>query len=177
MPTSPPTPLDPFDLKLLSHLQHDARQSQAELGAQIGLSSAAVNRRIKRLADEGVIDKFSVVVNPSAVGMELTVIAQVEVESERIDLLDAMKRSFGACPQVQQCYYVAGEWDFVLIFAVQNMGQYTELTRALFFQNNNVKRFKTLVAMDRVKVGLDLPLEQLLAPPGTAAQSDGPPRA
>ena len=166
-------PLDPFDLKLLLNLQQDARQSQVELGAQIGLSSAAVNRRIKRLADEGVIEKFSVVVEPGAVGLDLTVIAQVEVESERIDLLDAMKQSFTACPQVQQCYYVAGEWDFVLVFAVQNMAQYTELTRALFFQNNNVKRFKTLVAMDRVKVGLDLALEALINSTETKPQIAG----
>ena len=65
---------------------------------------------------------------------------------------------FAHCPQIQQCYYVAGEWDFVLIFAVRNMDQYTELTRELFFSNNNVKRFKTLVSMSRVKVGLEVPL-------------------
>jgi len=79
------------------------------------------------------------------------------VESERIDQIDALKRNFQACPQVQQCYYVAGECDFVLIFCVRNMAQYTQLTRELFFDNPNVKRFKTLVAMNRVKVGLEVP--------------------
>lgn len=47
----------------------------------------------------------------------------------------------------------------MLIFAVRNMAQYNELTRELFFENNNVKRFKTLVAMSRVKVGLDVPTQ------------------
>ncbi|MNG31006.1 AsnC family protein [compost metagenome] len=69
-----------------------------------------------------------------------------------------MKRSFLACPQVQQCYYVAGECDFVLIMLVKNMEQYTELTRELFFESNNVKRFKTLVSMSNIKVGLDVPV-------------------
>jgi DNA-binding Lrp family transcriptional regulator len=75
-----------------------------------------------------------------------------------MDLLDSMKRTFEACPQIQQCYYVAGEWDFVLVLVVQHMDQYNELTRQLFFGNNNVKRFKTLVVMDRVKAGQNVPV-------------------
>ncbi|AUG03164.1 Lrp/AsnC family transcriptional regulator [Pseudomonas sp. 09C 129] len=151
------TSLDTYDLKLLAELQRDARTPQSELGLRVNLSTAAVNRRLKRLSDEGVIERYSAVIAPEALGYELSIIVEVEVESERIDQLDALKRSFQACPQVQQCYYVAGECDFVLIFAVRNMAQYNELTRELFFENNNVKRFKTLVAMSRVKVGLDVP--------------------
>ncbi|PMY65478.1 MULTISPECIES: Lrp/AsnC family transcriptional regulator [Pseudomonas] len=151
------TSLDTYDLKLLAELQRDARTPQSELGLRVNLSTAAVNRRLKRLSDEGVIERYSAVIAPEALGYELSIIVEVEVESERIDQLDALKRSFQACPQVQQCYYVAGECDFVLIFTVRNMAQYNELTRELFFENNNVKRFKTLVAMSRVKVGLDVP--------------------
>ncbi|MGE7956127.1 Lrp/AsnC family transcriptional regulator [Pseudomonas sp. NPDC089530] len=151
------TSLDTYDLKLLAELQRDARTPQSELGLRVNLSTAAVNRRLKRLTDEGVIERYSAVIAPQALGYELSIIVEVEVESERIDQLDALKRSFQACPQVQQCYYVAGECDFVLIFAVRNMAQYNELTRELFFENNNVKRFKTLVAMSRVKVGLEVP--------------------
>ena len=86
---------------------------------------------------------------------------EVEAENERIDLLDAMKASFRACPQVQQCYYVTGEWDFIVIFAVRDMAQYTSLSRQLFFRSNNVRRFRTLVTMDSVKVSLDVPIEAL----------------
>ena len=96
-------------------------------------------------------------VNPEQLGYTLTVITEVEVENERLDLLDEMKRAFLACPQVQQCYYVAGECDFVLIMLVRHMEQYTQLTRELFFENNNVKRFKTLVSMSNVKTGLFVP--------------------
>ncbi|WP_024303037.1 Lrp/AsnC family transcriptional regulator [Pseudogulbenkiania sp. MAI-1] len=153
------TTLDVYDRKLVAEVQRDARLPQSELGARVHLSTAAVNRRLKRLADEGVIEKYTAVVSPEALGYSLTIVAQVEVESEQIDRLDEMKRSFQACPLVQQCYYVTGECDFVLIITVRNMEQYTELTRQLFFQNNNVKRFKTLVAMSRVKVGLDVPVD------------------
>jgi Lrp/AsnC family leucine-responsive transcriptional regulator len=150
--------LDSYDKKILAEVQENSRVPQSELGERVNLSAAAVNRRLKRLVDERVIEKYTAVVAPNAVGHGLTIVVNVEVESEQIDLLDAMKRTFEACPQIQQCYYVAGEWDFVLILIVRDMDQYNALTRSLFFGNNNVKRFKTLVAMDRVKVGLDVPI-------------------
>lgn len=152
-------PLDPFDRALLDAVQRDATTSQIDLGAQVNLSSAAVNRRLKKLASDGVIQRTVAQVDPVPLGYTLTVITEVEVESERLDLLDAMKRTFMACPQVQQCYYVAGECDFVLIMLVRDMGQYTELTRELFFESNNVKRFKTLVSMSNVKTGMQVPVD------------------
>jgi Lrp/AsnC family leucine-responsive transcriptional regulator len=151
--------LDAYDRKLLIEVQRDARISQNELGARVSLSTAAVNRRLKRLSDEGVIQKYPAVVAPEAVGYPLTIVTTVEVESEQIALLDTMRHSFEACPQVQQCYYVAGEWDFVLVLTVRHMEQYNDLTRQLFFGNNNVKRFKTLVSMSRVKVSLEVPVD------------------
>ena len=149
--------LDPFDRALLDAVQRDASTSQIDLGTQVNLSSAAVNRRLKKLTHDGVIQRTVALVDPVALGYTLTVITEVEVENERLDLLDAMKRTFMACPQVQQCYYVAGACDFVLIMLVRDMAQYTQLTRELFFQSNNVKRFKTLVSMSNVKTGLQVP--------------------
>ncbi|MXN76293.1 winged helix-turn-helix transcriptional regulator [Burkholderia sp. 4701] len=153
------TPLDAFDRKLLMEVQRDAQTPQNELGTRVNLSTAAVNRRLRRLADDGVIERYTAVVAPEKAGYALTIVVNIEVESEQIDLLDAMRRTFEQCPQVQQCYYVTGEWDFVLILVVRDMDQYNALTRELFFANNNVKRFKTLVSMSRVKVGLGVAVD------------------
>ncbi|KWF20711.1 Lrp/AsnC family transcriptional regulator [Burkholderia ubonensis] len=140
-------------------VQRDAQTPQNELGARVNLSTAAVNRRLRRLAEDGVIEHYTAVVAPEKVGYALTIVVNVEMESEQIDQIDAMKRTFERCPQVQQCYYVTGEWDFVLILTVRDMDQYNALTRQLFFSNNNVKRFKTLVSMGRVKVGLGVAVD------------------
>lgn len=152
--------LDAFDVKLLGLVQDDSRISQAELGGKVNLSTAAVNRRLKRLVAAGVIQRFGAVLSPVHLGHPLTIVTLVETESERIDLLDAMKRSFSNCPQVQQCYYVTGEWDFVVIFIVRSMAEYTALTRQLFFMSNNVKQFKSLVSMDAIKASLNVPISQ-----------------
>lgn len=151
-------PLDEIDRQLLAAIQTDARLPQSALGARVGLSPAAVNRRLRRLTDEGYVTGTTAVLAPELLGHPLTVIAQVEVESEQATPLDQVQAAFLACPQVQQCYNVTGDWDFVLIFLLRDMPQYLQLTRELFYGDPNVKRFKTLVVLDRTKVTLDVPL-------------------
>jgi DNA-binding Lrp family transcriptional regulator len=149
--------LDDLDRRLLAAVQADARLSQSALGARVGLSPAAVNRRLRRLTVDGFITRTTAVLAPESLGYPLTVIAQVEVESEQAEALDQVQEAFVACPQVQQCYNVTGDCDFVLVFLVRDMHQYLELTRQLFYADANVKRFKTLVVLDRTKVTLDVP--------------------
>lgn len=152
------TTLDEIDLGLLEALQADARLPQSALGARVGLSTAAVNRRLKRLTEAGIILGSTLTLAPELLGRPVRVIAQLAVESEQVDRLDAVRDSLVDRPEVQQCYYVAGEWDFVVILLVKDMAEYTELTRKLFFGNDNVRRFSTQVVMDAAKVGLTVPL-------------------
>lgn len=151
--------LDSYDIKLLSLLQGDAKLSQRQLSEAVNLSPSAVNRRIAALEAEGVISSTVAVVDPAAVGRPITILVEVKVESERLDLLDEVKRRFTVCPQVQQVYYVTGDFDFVLIVNVTDMTEYEQLTRELFFVSGNIKSFKTYVAMQRIKVSLQIPLE------------------
>ncbi|MDQ8726860.1 Lrp/AsnC family transcriptional regulator [Bradyrhizobium sp. LHD-71] len=150
--------LDRFDLAILAVVQRDNTTPQRVIGESINLSAPAVQRRVKRMEQAGVIQANVAVVDPVKLGHAITILVEVEMESERADEVDAAKRAFSAAPEVQQCYYVTGEFDFMLVMLVPNMAAYEALTRQLFFGNNNVKRFRTLIAMDRVKVGLSVPL-------------------
>nr|BFE95392.1 hypothetical protein GCM10020185_59280 [Pseudomonas brassicacearum subsp. brassicacearum] len=94
--------------------------------------------------------------DPTAVGRPITIIVEVMAERTSIEALEAMKAHF-AVPEVQQCYYVTGEVDFVLVLTVASMNEYQTLARRLFAENSNVTWFKTIVALDRVKVGLNVP--------------------
>lgn len=153
--------LDAFDYRILEILQSNNLATHREIAEAIHLSTPAVARRIRRLRSEGVIWKDVSILRPERVGNPLTIIADIEVENEAIERLDALKQRFSACPQVQQCYYVTGETDFVLIISVSDMAEYETLTRTLFFDGGNVKHFRTAVAMARVKVGLGIPLQSL----------------
>lgn len=150
--------LDSLDIALLAELQKDARTPQATIGSLIGLSSTAVNRRIRRLTETGVIQRTTAVLAQELLGSPLTIVVNIEAVSEQLDLIDQMEATFASNPSIQQCYYVTGEWDFVLVALVKDMEAYDRLTRELFFPNNNVKRFKSLVVMRRTKVSLDVNL-------------------
>lgn len=152
--------LDSFDLAILDILQRDNTTPQRVIGEAVNLSAPAVQRRIRRMEEAGVIRANVAVIDPTQVGQAITIFVEVEVISETAELIDAAKRVLASIPEVQQCYYVTGEADFVLVLVVPTMASYEALTRRLFFGNNNVKRFRTLVAMDRVKVGLAVPLPE-----------------
>jgi len=149
--------LDEFDRKILSILQKNNLTPQRQIGEEVNLSAAAVQRRIKRMTETGVISANVAVVEPSALNHPISVFVEVEVISETAEQIEQAKRQFSETPEIQQCYYVTGEADFVLLCVVQSMADYEALTKRLFFGNNNVKRFRTFVAMDRIKVGLEVP--------------------
>lgn len=152
------TELDQFDWAILAVLQQNNMMPQRLIGEAVHLSAASVQRRIQRLEASGIIQANQAVLDPSKVGQLLTLLVEIMVESEQAALIDVAKASFAAAPEVQQCYYVTGEADFMLVVNTTSMQAYEALTRRLFFDNPNVKRFRTLVVMDRVKVGLTVPL-------------------
>lgn len=153
--------LDRFDLAILDILQRDNTTPQRAIGEAVNLSAPAVQRRIKRMEASGVIRANVAVLEPTLLGQSITIFVEVEVVSETAGLIDAAKREFAAAPEVQQCYYITGQADFMLVVVVPSMADYEALTKRLFFQNNNVRKFRTSIAMDRVKVGMTIPLGAL----------------
>jgi DNA-binding Lrp family transcriptional regulator len=149
-------PLDKFDRAILELVQRDNTTALRLIAEQVNLSTAAVQRRIKRMEEKGIITGNVAIVDPTPVGRPITIIVEVMTERTSLDELEKMKAHF-AVPEVQQCYYVTGEVDFVLVLTVASMQEYQVLARRLFAENANVTWFKTIVALDRVKVGLEVP--------------------
>jgi Lrp/AsnC family transcriptional regulator, leucine-responsive regulatory protein len=150
--------LDEFDREILRRVQVDARATGEDIGASVCLSAASVQRRIKRLRQLGVITAEVAIVDPVAVGQAMSFIVGVELERERADMLEAFRKAARADPNVQQCYYVTGVAEFVLIVVARDMADYEAFTRRLLFDNGNVRRFTTSVVMSRDKVGSTTPV-------------------
>lgn len=147
-------PLDEYDKTLLRLLQQNSRLPQQYLAEQVCLSVSATSRRISALEKAGYIRGYVALADAAALGRPITIITEVSLADERLDLINEAKQRFAACPQVQQVYYVTGEFDFVLVFQVRDMGEYDALTHSLFFENGNVRHFRTLVSMSNVKQAL-----------------------
>lgn len=145
--------LDPFDLAILRRLQVNNQQPLREIAEAVHLSAASVQRRIRRLEEGGVIAAHEARIAPEAVGLSLTIIVTVELERETPADIDAAKQLFLAAPEVQQCHYVTGESDFVLVVVVAQMADYEAFTRRVLFASGNLRKFRTMVSMDRVKTG------------------------
>lgn len=152
--------LDKFDRGILAIMQADARRSAESIGAQVGLSASAVQRRLARLRDDGVIRAEVALVDPACAGRPLTVIADVEVERERPELQLRLKQWIAAEPAIQEAWYVTGEGDYVLIVAVRDVQAYEALMQRLMIENANVLRFRTRVALGTLKRGLALSMEE-----------------
>lgn len=153
--------LDHFDISILEILQKDNMTPQRDIGDKIGLSAAAVQRRIKRMRETGIIKADVSVIDIEKIKHSVTLLVEVFLESDKIDLIDQAKKVFTTATEVQQCYYVTGESDFLLIIIVPSMKDYEQLTRKLFYSNENIKHFRTLVSMDNVKSNLEIPLNIL----------------
>ena len=146
------------DRTILALLQRDARIKMETLAAETGTSVATVQRRIRELRRSGAIATEVAVVKPAAVGYTMTFLILVELERESVHQLDEFRRKMKADPQIQQCYYITGEADFALIALAKDMDDFQNLTQRLFFDDQNIKRFRTSVVMDRTKASLEVPL-------------------
>jgi Lrp/AsnC family leucine-responsive transcriptional regulator len=151
--------LDEFDLKLLDALQRNSRLTADELAEQVSLSPSSVQRRLRRLREEKIIDAEVAIILPDTLGRNLTAIVQVTLDTDRSQVVEEFERAIEAASEVMQGYYVTGETDFVLIVTAKNMREYQEFADQFLAKRRHVKHFQTSVVMHRVKWGLSVPVK------------------
>ncbi len=154
--------LDSLDYEILQYLQTDSRISADTLGEIIGLSPASVHRRVKRLRDTRVIQSEPAILDVKKIAPCITLIVSVEIGMEGAHLCGAFKKKIVQFDEVQQAYHASGDMDFILIMKVRDMDHYQEFTQRAFYEDSNVRRFKTSVVLSEVKTGQTLPIEELL---------------
>jgi DNA-binding Lrp family transcriptional regulator len=150
--------LDRFDRHLLRLVQEDAARTTEQLAAQVALSPSAVQRRLRRLREAGVIVREIAVVDPRRVGRSTLFLASIQVESERPEPMARLRDWLAAEPLVQQAFYVTGEADFVLVVCAPDAEAYDAFMARLVEANPNVRRFETQVALNVLKRGLAVPI-------------------
>ena len=150
--------LDRFDRQLLNLVQADAGQTAEQLADQVPLSPSAIQRRLRRLREQGVIVSDVAIVDPRKVGRPTSFIVSLQVERERPDLLAQLRAWLAAQESIQQAFYVTGEADFVLVITAPDTETYDALMARMVTENPNVKRFNTNVALSVLKRGLTIPV-------------------
>lgn len=143
--------LDSVDRAILRILQKDNIISHRDIGAVLHVSPTAVTTRIRRMSEEGTIVANVAQIAPEAVGLALTIFVELEITGNTVESIDRAKTSFRGYSEVQQCYYVTGGVDFIVVLVVESMAAYEEFTRREVFKTGAVRVVRTFISMDGVK--------------------------
>lgn len=143
--------LDQTDIRLLDLLQDDASLSNQDLAERAHTSPATALRRVRRLVEEGVIERRVALLNPHALGEGLTALVEVSLDRQGAEHLQAFEQHALAEGAVQQCYRVSPGPDFVLVLHVPDMPAYHALVQRLFTQDANVRNVKAFFSVKRAK--------------------------
>jgi Lrp/AsnC family leucine-responsive transcriptional regulator len=154
--------LDKLDRQILRSLQADGRATYDQIADGVGLSPSAVLRRVKRLEDAGVIDRYVALVRPESVGLGLSAWINVRLEkasgAAKRNPMDEFRASVQAWPEVVECMALTGEMDFLLRLVVSDMTAYSRFMMDTLLKHPSVQDCKTSFVMDRVKSTTAIPV-------------------
>jgi Lrp/AsnC family leucine-responsive transcriptional regulator len=154
--------LDKLDRAILRTLQDNGRETYDVIGERVGLSASAVLRRVKRMEDAGVIDRYVALVRPEAVGLGLTAYLTVRLEkhteSHKRNPMDLFRASVRTWPEVVECAALTGEMDYLLRVVVEDMAHYSRFMMDTLLKHPSVQDCKTSFVLDRVKATTAVPV-------------------
>ncbi|HUR90081.1 MAG TPA: Lrp/AsnC family transcriptional regulator [Ramlibacter sp.] len=154
--------LDKLDKAILRRLQANGRETYDVVGEKVGLSASAVLRRVKRLEDAGVIDRYVALVKPDAVGVGLIAYLNVRLEkhteSHKRNPMDLFRGAVQSWPEVVECVALTGDMDYLLRVVVSDMAHYSRFMMETLLRHPSVQDCKTSFVLDRVKATTAIPL-------------------
>ncbi len=146
---------DRLDRAILRRLQVNGRETHDLIGAEVGLSASAVLRRVRRLEEAGVIDRYVALVRPESVGLGLTAYLNVRLEKlterHKRNPMDQFRASVQTWPEVVECVALTGDMDYLLRVVVQDMAHYSRFIMETLLKHPSVEDCKTSFVLDRVK--------------------------
>jgi DNA-binding Lrp family transcriptional regulator len=153
--------LDRYDIAILGELQRDARLSNADLAARIGLSAAPTWRRVKWLEQQGYITGYRAEIDRRKIGLGVLAFVRVDAERNNAEATRALEDAIRALPEVVACHYISGAGTFELQVMCTDLDDYSRLSMDKLFKLPNVKDLHTSFSLGEVKAGAALPLGHL----------------
>jgi Lrp/AsnC family leucine-responsive transcriptional regulator len=149
--------MDAIDRKILKVLQSDGRASLQQIGQAVGLSSSPCWERIRKMETSGVIEGYTVRVNPQALELNDTVLVQLTLDSHTDNTLEKFGEVLATIPEVIEAYLVSGDYDYLLRVAVKDTRDYERLLRERLYKIKGIRHSKSSFVLRTLKKA-DLPL-------------------
>jgi len=140
-----------YDLDIISVLQENARSSLQEISAKVGLSSTPCWNRIKKMEAEGIIQGYTVRVDPSLLGYRESVIVQVTLDNHSDETLFEFGRQLEKIPEVLEASLVSGDYDYDIRIAVKDTRDYERLLRESLYQIPGIRHTKSTFVLRTLK--------------------------
>ena len=153
-----PEPLDAYDRRILKALQNEGRLSNIELSERVGLSASPCLRRVRRLETDGVLSRYVGLVDPEAVGLQVTVFIRVALEHQTGADLDRFEAAVSAWPEVMECYLMSGESDYQLRLLVPSLADFEVFMRERLTQVSGISKIQSSFALRPVVYRTELPI-------------------
>lgn len=153
--------LDRYDVAILDALQREARLSNAELAARIGLSPAPTWRRVRWLEEQGYIRGYRAEIDRQKIGLGVLAFVRVDAERNTATATRTLEEAIRRIPQVIACHYISGSGTFELQVMATDLDAFSKLARETLIDLPHVKDIHTSFSLGEVKAGAALPLGHL----------------
>ena len=150
--------LDSLDRQLLAHLQQDARLSTAELARRLALSGPGLQKRMRKLEEQGVIRGYATVIDREAVGLDLLCFIHVTLAHHRPNSVKRFPEKIKTMPEVLECHFLTGEFDYLLKVVVTNHDHLEKFLFGKLMKAGGIDRTRTSIVVKEVKSSTALPL-------------------
>ncbi|AWF80375.1 Lrp/AsnC ligand binding domain-containing protein [Microbulbifer sp. JMSA004] len=150
--------LSTIDRNILRVLQKNGRTSYAELARQVGLTATPCVERVKRLENDNVIQGYTALINPEYLDAALVVFVQIRLNRSAQDAFEEFRNAVAALPEVQECYLVSGNFDYLIKARVADMSAYRKFYGETLLTLPEVQECTSYVVMEEVKETLEVPV-------------------
>lgn len=155
--------LDRYDIAILGELQRDARLSNTELAARIGISAAPTWRRVKRLEEQGFITGYRAELDRRKLGLGVLAFVRVDADRNTATATRQLEDAIRGLPEVISCHYISGAGTFELQVMATDLDSFSRFSLDTLLNLPHVKDLHTSFSLGEVKAGAALPLTHLAA--------------
>lgn len=154
----PARALDETDRQILRFVQENARMTSAELARRVDLSGPGLQKRIRKLEESGVIERYTTVVNRQSVGLGLLCYVQVTLAHHQPDRVGEFREAVHAFPEVLECHYLTGEFDYLLKIVVRDHRSLEAFLFEGLTRVAGVDKIRTSIVLREIKASSVLPI-------------------
>ncbi|MDH5353455.1 MAG: Lrp/AsnC family transcriptional regulator [Gammaproteobacteria bacterium] len=147
------------DIAILDLLQSNASLSSSQIAEKINLSQSPCWRRINRIEKSGLIKKRVALLDRTALGMELVIFASVKLTSAARLNMAAFEADIVRHTEVQECYTIAGIWDYMIKIVTKDIRHYEQFVRNTLTMNSAIAELNSHIAVTEIKNSTELPIQ------------------